>query len=131
MEDKRSGDVGCGDSKDVSDVLQNAQAVGHIFPEKSSGEVELNELLTRGNLREVLAFHRNHRERNTRVADVGVEYSFEASFVRNLALVHRADAVFNWHNLRKVQLRESSEELFLHGLDLLVEDVDFVSTCLV
>jgi len=86
MPDDLLGAVRGGDSDDSADVFQDAEAIGHVFPEKASIFVQNDSV---GNF----GVFGHHREGNSAVANVSVEYTLQATLITDLAIVHSTDAL--------------------------------------
>jgi len=80
------GAVGGVNSHDPADVFQDAEAVGHILPEKAS-------ILVQNDSVGHLGVFGHHRESNSAVANVSVEYALQATFITDLTIVHSTDAL--------------------------------------
>ena len=87
------------DSNDASDVLENDETVGDVFPEETRVFIQDNSVGYRGVLGD-------HWELNATVTDVCVKDSLQTALVANLTIVHCADALGDWHNLGKFKFGE-------------------------
>jgi len=119
------------DADDVADVFEDAEAEGKVLPEESGLQVELDELVTCWNLLQILSFNWNHWEGDNSVSLVRVEHGLETRLISDLASVHRANSVFEWHDLVQIDKRVFGENGLLDCLDFVVKSLDLVGTSLV
>ena len=108
----------------MSDILEDAQTEGDIFPEETGVQIQ-SDLLSVG------AFNGHHGERDSAVADVGVKHPLQARGVADLPLIHAAYAILDGHHLAEIQVGVSLQESSLGCLDLLIEDLYLICADLV
>lgn len=108
----------------MSDILEDAQTEGDIFPEETGVKIQ-SDLLSVG------ALDWYHGEWNPAVAYVGVKDSLQARGVTDLALIHAAYAILDGHHLAEVQVRVPLQESGLGCLDLIIEDLNLICAHLV
>jgi len=106
-----------------TDVLEDDEAVGDILQEEARVFVKNDAV---GHSR-VLG---HHRELHATVAHVSIEDPLQAALVTDLPIVHRADALSNWQNLGEFQLGEFGDERCLNSLNLIVKELNLMSTLL-
>ena len=111
------------DSQDATDVLQNDQTVGYVLPEEPRILVQDDSVWFAG-------VFGDHREHDTTVADIRIEDPFETARIADLTIVHGADALSDWHDLRQLKIWELLEESALDSLDFIGKDLDLVGSLL-
>ena len=113
------GAVRGGNSNDSADVFQDAEAVGNVFPEKAS-------ILVQNDSVGHLGVFGHHREGNSTVANVSVEYTLQATLITDLTIVHSTDALRDGQDLRQLEIGEPVEKCCLDSLNLIVEQLNLV-----
>lgn len=111
-------------SHDPSNIFEDDQAEWHVLPEESRVQIKRD-------LAWISRVLWHHWEGHSAVADVRVEDSLQIRSVRDLALVHHADALVNWQHLAQVQLRELGNESLFDELDLVAQHLDLVGRIVV
>ena len=91
--------VWCWNPHDSSDILQDYKSKWNIFPEEARVGIKNNSIW-------FLWIGCYHRELNSWITDVRVEYALECWLVTDWAIVHRTDSVFDGQDLWKLQIRE-------------------------
>ena len=115
--------IWCLDSQYATNVLQNDQTVGYVLPEEPR-------VFVQDDLVRFAGVFGHHREHDTTVANVRIEDPLETALIADLPIVHRANALSDWHHLGQLEIWELLEESALDSLDFVGEDLDFVGSLL-
>jgi hypothetical protein len=108
----------------LSDILEDAQTEGDVFPEETGVKIQ-------SYLLSVSALDWYHGEGDSAVSDVGVKHSLQARGVTDLALVHAANAILDGHYLAQVQVGVPLQESGLGSLDFIIEDLNLICAHLI